>query len=76
MEGGQLVTYSVRLILHQKDLRPCSDVADPDKFDTALVWLYGPDAGPKADNGPFPCRHGKEAIIRTCTLEVPSANSS
>jgi hypothetical protein len=67
----RLMTYHVRLILHQVDSRPCCDVDNPYDDGVSLVWIYGPNMVTPGDNGPFPCRHGKPSVIRTCTLEIP-----
>jgi len=66
------MTYHVRLILHEADSTPCCDVDNPMETEVSLVWLYKPGMAIMMDNGPFPCRHGKPAVIRTCTLEVPT----
>ena len=66
------MTYQVRLILHESDKRPCCDVDNPNVHDVALVWIYSATPSIQSDNGPFPCRHNKPSIIRTCTLEVPT----
>jgi len=64
--------YHVRIILHAADGTPCCDAENPLEDDVSLVWIYKPGAATPGDNGPFPCRHGKSAIIKTCTLEVPT----
>jgi hypothetical protein len=63
--------YHVRLILHAADNTPCCDTPSPLDSDVSLVWIYKPGVATPGDNGPFPCKHGKSAIIKTCTLEVP-----
>jgi hypothetical protein len=66
------MTYHVRIMLHEVDGQPCCDVENPYDDGVSLVWIYRPEMATMNDNGPFPCRHGKPAVIRTCTLEVPS----